>query len=149
MSRLVLLALGPLALSVGCRALDRDVLAVEHAPDADPVATVAGRAAAYQLVCDGGAAYPVAVDVPEGAAVGFRRDPDGLVVAFAGEHTTALPEGHYVWRYTPAPANGWERFAVGTRDRCENAAKAVAGSVLCVTVLPVILCFANRYGASP
>ncbi|MBA4064193.1 MAG: hypothetical protein C0501_10855 [Isosphaera sp.] len=148
MRRPVLLALGTLAVSAGCRALDRDVVAIEHAPGGAPGSAVAGCAAAYQLVGDGGA-YPVAIDVPEGAAVGFRRDPDGLVVAFAGEHTTSLPEGRYAWKYTPTPANGSERFAVGTRDWCEKAAKATAGAVLCVTVLPVILCFENRYGASP
>jgi hypothetical protein len=134
MRRAVLLALPLLALLGGCRALVRDAVAVEYHPGATPTTTVATCDATYTLY----APEPTPLvgyaewDVTEGTTVGYRREPDGSVVAVAGELTTPIPECRSVWRFTPKPITRWDRFVVAARDDCKYS----LGAVVSVLLLP-------------
>jgi hypothetical protein len=110
-----------LSLLSGCRALVRDAEMVEYRPGAPPTTVVADCDAEYRLFAPEKHETRMPVDVAKGEAVGFRREPDGSLVAVAGKETTPIPEGRYVWQYTPKPATRLDRFAVTTRDKCENA----------------------------
>ncbi|MBX9627220.1 MAG: hypothetical protein K2X82_25680 [Gemmataceae bacterium] len=122
MRRAVLLAALLPALAGGCRALVRDAETVAYRPGTPPTTAPAECDASYQLSAPDELRYWLQVDVPAGAAVGFRREPDGSLLAVAGEHVQPIPDGRYVWLCTPKPVSRWDRFAVGTRDRCEKAA---------------------------
>ncbi|MBX9581941.1 MAG: hypothetical protein K2X87_16675 [Gemmataceae bacterium] len=125
------------ALAGGCRALVRDAEAIAYRPGTPPTTTAAECDARYQLSAPDELRYWLQVDVPAGAAVGFRREPDGSLLAVAGEHVQPIPDARYVWLCTPKPATRWDRFAVRTRDRCEEAvtdAKVVLFiPVMCIT----------------
>jgi hypothetical protein len=84
---------------------------------------------------------PVEVDqvfVRHGEPVGFRRRPDGQLIAVAGPTTRALPAGHYSWGVRPGgdPAVGVhvnrhleEIIAVGV------VVLAVAGTVAAILAI--------------
>jgi hypothetical protein len=121
----VLLALPLLHLVGGCHSLARDIVAIEYQPGTAPTTIAAKCDAVYRLSApekrEGRPGYQVA----KGETVGFRREPDGSLVAVAAGHTLALEETRYVWvwEYTPKPTTPWERFLVKTRDRGEKAAE--------------------------
>ena len=126
MYRAVLLAAILPALTGGCRALVRDAEAIAYRPGTRPTVAPAEAAATYRLHSPDERRWWPEVEVPAGAAVGFRREPDGSLWAVAGEIVQPVPDGRYVWLRTPKPVGRWDRFAVRTRDRCEEAAGAAA-----------------------
>jgi len=83
--------------------------------------TVAKEDAEYRLSAD--KQTWIQTDVTKGREVGFRREPDGSVVAFAGEQTWQVKDsnGRHVWLCTPKPVTEWDHFLVRTRDKSENA----------------------------
>ncbi|MBN9118330.1 MAG: hypothetical protein J0I06_04070 [Planctomycetes bacterium] len=123
---LLLSLLSPLG---GCRALVREGEAIAYRPGTVPATATAKCDATYTL----DAVNPNTntkygrdtVDIPKGATVGFRREPDGSLVALAGEKVVTIPDEPAAWRYTPAPVTRWDRFSVAARDACESAATAV------------------------
>ncbi len=120
---LVLLPLG------GCKALVREGEAITYQPGTPPTTTVAKCDATYSLDAkhpDTNTKYGWGTfDVLKGATVGFRREPDGSLVAIAGEQIAPIPDERAAWHYTPTPVTRLDRFAVSTRDRCEHAAGLV------------------------
>jgi hypothetical protein len=85
--------------------------------------TVAKEDAEYSLFAPDKLTSWIQTDVPKGSAVGFRQEPDGSVVAFAGEQTWRVEDsnGRHVWLCTPKPVTGWDKFLVRSRDKAENA----------------------------
>ena len=100
MNRAVLLALPLLSVACGCKALVRDAETVEYRRGAIPRSTAAKCDATYTLEVpeDKRTSYNP-VDVATGEPVGFRREPDGSLVAFAGTHTYTIPDRHAVWSF--------------------------------------------------
>lgn len=110
----------------GCKALVRDPEVVEYRPGT-PLATVASKCdAKYTLeVPDDKWTSYNPVELSKGEVVGFRRESDGSLVAFAGTHTYTIPDQYAVWSFVPAPATRWERFAVGTNNKAKSAVESV------------------------
>ena len=119
----VLLVLPGLSLFCGCHALTRNAEGVDYRPGGPTITTVATFDASYSLAAPDAFKSWIQTDVPQGSLVGFRQEPDGAVVAFAGELTWPVDDaaGRHVWLCTPKPTNEWERFLVRTRDRSEEA----------------------------
>lgn len=91
----------------GCRSVHPGVL-VEHRPGDSPKACPVPYAATYllQSVDDTGT---VVVPLERCAIqhkyqVGFIREADGGLVAYAGGRKFHLPEGHYFWEIAPETA---------------------------------------------
>jgi hypothetical protein len=116
-----LVALPLLTLLTGCKALTRDAESVEYRPGTAPTTVIADRDAEYRLYAPEKLEWRLPVDVAKGERVGFRYEPDGSLVAIAGKETTPIPDGQYVWLCTPKPVTWWDRAAVKSRDKCENA----------------------------
>jgi hypothetical protein len=134
--RAVTILLPLLILLCGCKALSRDREAVEYRPGPTLSTTVADCDAEYSLNAPEKHQTRFPVDVAKGERVGFQHDPDGSLVAVAGKVTMRIEPGeHYVWRCTPKPVTGLDRFAVKTRDKGEN----VAGGVALILLLPVFV----------
>ena len=134
-----MLLLPLLALLGGCKALTRDAEAVAYRPGTPPTTVVAERDATYTL----DARNPNTntkygwdtIDLRKGATVGFRHEPDGSLVAIAGEQIIPIPDEDAAWKYTPIPVTRLDRLAVSTRDRCEKAAE----TTFCYAMLPLII----------
>lgn len=123
---LIAMVLPLVALLGGCKALVRDGETVEYRRGTLPSTTAARCDATYTLE------VPAAertsynpVDVAMGELVGFRRESDGSLVAFAGAHTYTIPDQNAVWSFVPAPVTRWDRFAVGAANKAKNAVEAV------------------------
>jgi hypothetical protein len=136
MLRAAALLLPLLCLACGCQSLARNVETVEYRPGPTLSTTVAECDAEYRLDAPEKCQMWMPVDVTKGERVGFRRDPDGSLVAIAGARTTPIPPGdHYVWLCTPKPVTAWDRFAAKTRDTCEKAVDTTVNYLL----LPLII----------
>jgi len=120
--RMISLAVALGALT-GCRALERDVVAVEYRPDRTLASTTAAYDATYYLHAPATEEKSAPVKVPKGATVGFVRESDGVIVAIAGEERTALPDEKCVWKwkYTQRPVTRWDRFVSRTITNCGGA----------------------------
>lgn len=120
------LALATALTGFGCTALRPSAETIEYRPGSESVVVEARCDATYELeTVDDKRRGFAPVDVRAGQSVGFRRDADGRMVAFAAWQTYPLPEGRCVWRHTPKPVTRWDRFAVGARDGCGMIATAV------------------------
>ena len=119
----VLLVLPWLALLCGCNALPREAEVIEYRPGGTVPTTVAKADGEYRLSAPDARMSCIPTDVSQGSVLGFRQEPDGAVVAFAGDQSWPIEakDGRHVWLCTPKPANEWERFLVRTRERSENA----------------------------
>jgi uncharacterized protein YceK len=138
--RTVLLALLILALLSGCRSLRDDREAVEYHPGRPATTVVADRDATYRLCAHVPDPGRPTVEVTNGEVVGFRREPDGSLVAIAGTQTTPVPDIYHVWVSSSWPVTRWERFADSTREGCKKATVTVVGVVcLPAAVLLMIL----------
>ena len=119
MGRVAFILISLLSLVGGCRALDREVKAVEYRPGWQPITTESKCDATYSL----NSPEPnttigyATIDLPKGASVGYRRELDGSLVAIAGERITPIADSHSVWRYTPKPITRWDRLVVTPRLR--------------------------------
>jgi hypothetical protein len=125
MRRAVVLALNLLPLLGGCRALVRDAETVEYRPGSAPTTMAATYDATYRLYVPEKLETGMGIEVTKGEAVGFRQEPDGSIIAVAGQETKPIPDGRCVWLCTPKPVTRWERFLVRTRDKCETAVMLV------------------------
>ncbi|QJW93495.1 hypothetical protein FTUN_1001 [Frigoriglobus tundricola] len=145
--RYVLLTLPLVCLVGGCQALTREAVAVEYRPGASPTAIEAQCAATYTLhsIKPDSQLNPTTIELEKGATVGFRREPDGSLVAIAGWQTSPIAESQHVWRYTPVPVTRWDRFVVGTRHTCEKAAEAATMAI----VLPLLVLHIMTGGEPP
>lgn len=143
MRQVVLLLLPALVLPCGCQTLARDVPVVEYSPGGTLDTAVAKYDATYTLSI-GTSVSLQCTDVPEGGTVGFRREPDGAVVAFAGEETRRLDPDHgrHVWLCTAKPATVWGRRLVRGRDIAEEGGKVI----LFVLTLPILIPAIMIYG---
>jgi hypothetical protein len=96
-----------LVLVCGCRSVHLGVL-VEHRPGDAPKACPVPYAATYllQAVDDSGteATLLQRADMQHKFQVGFIREADGQLVAYAGGRKFPLPEGRYVWQIAPETA---------------------------------------------
>jgi hypothetical protein len=80
--------------------------------------------------------------VTGGTRLGFRRGPDGAVVAFVGERPVPIPDGRCEWVIV---ASSWPRWLSRRADDAERAAQA-AGQVLVLTGIGLgILGFTAAY----
>jgi hypothetical protein len=129
MKHTLLLVLSLLSLVGGCKALSRDREAVEYRPGTLPTTVVADRDATYKLCADEPDPGRPVVDVTKGERVGFRREPDGSLVAVAGTRTTPVPDVRHVWISSSWPVTRRERFAESTSEGCKKAAQTVAGVI--------------------
>jgi hypothetical protein len=126
MLRAAALLLPLLCLACGCQSLARNVETVEYRPGPTLSTAVADRDAEYTLSAPEKFETRMPVDVAKGELVGFRREPDGSLVAIAGKETMRIEPGkHYVWLCTPKPVTAWDRFAVSAHDKGKNAVEAV------------------------
>ncbi|WP_439622001.1 hypothetical protein [Gemmata sp.] len=123
MRQAVLLVLPAVSLLCGCHALTRDAEVIAYRPGEAVTMTAAKEDATYRLSARDGRHGWIATDVPQGGAVGFRKEADGTITAFAGAQTWPIEasDGRHVWLCTPKPTTGWDRFLVGTRDKSESA----------------------------
>jgi hypothetical protein len=81
--------------------------------------------------------------VTGGTRVGFRREPDGSVVAFVGGRPVPIPDGRCEWVIV---ASSWPRWWARRADDAERAAEA-AGTALALTGLGLgIAAFVVAYG---
>jgi hypothetical protein len=103
LARILLAAL--LLADCGCRSALHPGVVVEHRPGEAPRARPVPYAAAYTLFAVDpltGAALPLErADVQDRYQVGFIREPDGSLVAYASGQKFPLPEGCYAWRIAP------------------------------------------------
>ncbi len=144
--RVVLLVLPLLSLMSGCKALVRDAEVVEYRSGTLPITTAAKCDATYTLeVPENKRTSYNPVDVAKGETVGFRREPDGSLIAFAGTHTYTIPDQHAMWCFVPAPVTRWDRFVVSTRDKCENA----FSTTLLVITAPIWMAQCAKTGVWP
>ena len=100
----VLLVLPLLCLIGGCQSLTQDAVAVEYRPGTNPT-TIAGKCyATYTLhsIEPDVQFAPTTIELGKGAMVGFRREPDGSLVAIAGWQNDPDPGGPVVAIYTHA-----------------------------------------------
>jgi hypothetical protein len=128
----VLLVVLSANLTCGCKALWRDREAVEYRPGTPPTAVLAERDATYRLCAHEPDETRPQVDVTKGERVGFRREPDGSLVAFAGTRTTTIPDVYHVWEYSSWPVTPWERVRESTIKRSEE----VIGTVVAIPFVP-------------
>ena len=120
-------ALCILSATSGCKALEREGHVVGYHPDLPPRAEAAPYDATYTLYTpdpEARLAYAT-IELRKGMTVGFRREPDGSLVAIAGEQVTPIPDARALWCHTPTPRSQIDRFAVETRDTCESVASAI------------------------
>ena len=93
-----------LVLVCGCRVAHPGVL-VEHRPGDAPKACPVPYAATYALQAvdetGTGATLLERAAIQHKFQVGFIREADGSLVAYAGGRKFPLPEGHYYWQITP------------------------------------------------
>lgn len=117
----------PLLLLGGCKALVREGDVVGYHPDLPPRAEHAPYDTTYTLYAldpDAQPAY-VTIELPKGTPIGYRREPNGALVAVAGEQVTPIPDERAMWRYTPTPRSRVRQFAVKTRDTGESVVSAL------------------------
>jgi hypothetical protein len=126
-----------LPLMCGCKASMKHVEAVEYRPGTEPRVIPSKYDAEYSLYePDVGRGQP-GFEAAKGEPVGFRREPDGSLVAVVGKETKPIPEGRYVWKYKPKPVTRWDRFTFAAHDRAETATACVMG----VFLLPLLIVY--------
>lgn len=108
--------------------------------------------ATYALVSHGAPAPIVEHRAVKGEQLGFRRQPDGSVVAVAPGYTFPLAPGSYSWEVVPGSVpSDRERLLCETREHCLRAAKwtgitlLVVAVLVCVFVLVVALSFSPNF----
>ena len=82
------------------------------------------------LVANNGTYSRSPIEVRRGADVGFRRDQEGRLVAFAGNQGFPVEENQAEWRFRRLPSTAWDRFADRTRSRSEQVASSARMLVL-------------------
>jgi hypothetical protein len=114
---------------------------VEYRPETTPATTRAvTREATYTLRATDDLGEPLAEHhVVRGERIGFRREPDGSVVAVAPGRTLALGPGAYTWSAVPGTAPSWVERVTGARAPLRAVAEGTAGAVG-VTVSLAISC---------
>jgi hypothetical protein len=120
-----------LPIAFGCKSLWRETEAVGYQPGTLPTTVVADRDATYRLCADEPDVGRPTVDVTKGERVGFRREPDGSLVAVAGTQATPIPDVHHVWRCSSWPVTRWERFT----DSTVRESKRVIGIIVWVPLV--------------
>src|SRR5436309_3154677 len=98
-----LIAIVIVALLQGCGVQPgRKLVTYSTATTELPKPVVAGADGAYALYPDDGITPTEKIQAKRGEKLGFRRDADGRVVAFAGEHEytlSAVLALDYSWKY--------------------------------------------------
>ena len=80
--------------------------------------------------------------VTGGTRVGFRRGPDGAVVAFVGERPVPIPDGRCEWIIV---ASSWPRWWSRRADDAERATKTIGQALLVTGICLGALGFTAAY----
>ena len=131
LSRFARLCVAFLVLFSGCRS--PFPVHVEHRPGDAPKASPVPYAAKYVLGTvneTGAGVVPLQrCDIQDQFQVGFIREPDGTLVAYAGGRKFPLPEGHYVWQIAPESRKTRGEVARDNADRVLGTVLTVLGYV--------------------
>ena len=140
MRRRPTLALALVSALTGCVSAPPDGPLVEFRDGLTPVTRPVECEGTYSLVAVGSSRPVVEHRAVKGERLGFRREPDGSVVAVAPGYTFPLDPGAYVWAVTPGSVKPYrERLLCETRDRALTAAKWAGIAVLAVVAAMGVL----------
>ncbi|QJW93498.1 hypothetical protein [Frigoriglobus tundricola] len=125
------LCVAVLVLFSGCRS--PYPVYVVHRPGDAPKAGPVPYAATYVLGAvnetDASVASLQRCAIQEQFQVGFIREPDGTLVAYAGGRKFPLPEGHYVWQIAPESQKSRGEVALVDASRVLGAVGAALGYI--------------------
>ena len=108
-------------LTIGCQSTVKDVVVIEYHPYLTPPTTIAKCDATFTLTAPEPTKTLLSIELKEGETIGYRSEPDGSIVAIAGEQTIPIPYDWSIWRYTPKPNNQGKRFLDFASDVCDIA----------------------------
>lgn len=148
--RLARLFVVALVLVCGCRTPAPGVV-VEHRPGDGAKACPVPYAATYVLhsvdETGTGATLLERAAIQDKFQVGFIRQADGALVAYAGGRKFPLPEGHYVWQIVPNTQKTRGELAQAAAGKVLITVGMVVGSVVVVAVY-VAMGILSAYGGS-
>jgi hypothetical protein len=131
MRSVALLLLPLLTVLGGCRTASPRETAIEYRPATQPTTRQAPYEATYTLhTVDTEGRTSAAIDratVDRDNHVGFVRQLDGTIAAYAGGRKIPLPEGRYVWEMTPECQR---------KTRCPVGENTVGAVVTVATAIP-------------
>ncbi|MBA4064272.1 MAG: hypothetical protein C0501_11270 [Isosphaera sp.] len=138
MRRALLTALAALTLLSGCATPGARTRVAEFRPGSRPDTSRVWVAGELFLVrTDGPDAVVAAAEVGRWDAVGFRRGPDGAVVAVAGGRTFPVAGGEYEWVRVTDRELQWSVAAAAAHRLSEVAEKV--GAVLMVPIAAAVV----------
>jgi hypothetical protein len=119
------------ALAGGCLSPGPPGLAIEYDPGKTPKTFRTPYAAVYELtLVDEREMSPPVIDrvfVKRQSCVGFVREPDGVLVGYAGGRKLPLPEQHFRWQIAPESKRSWASLC---RERAGRVLRAVGSTLL-------------------
>ena len=92
------LGLAAVAGGAGCSTFQKGQSIVRYEHGAAVYSVKAPSTSDFQLYESDGVEPRMTVHVEEGRPLGFDRDPDGKLLAIAGDQKIPIAEGSYTWR---------------------------------------------------
>ncbi len=143
MFRSVALALAFVSTLTGCVAAPPKGPLVEYRDGVRAVTRRVKCEANYELVTEDATSVSGQIaehHILKGECVGFRREPDGTVMAIAPGYSLPLPPGSYAWEVVRSLVPSWrERLWSETRGRALEAERATGATIVVVSIVVIVV----------